>query len=177
MRIDVRPWHEFDDREVAAYAGLRSEIDFGVPPYAWTAADDRPVRLLGWEGSHLVAHAGIVEREVLVGGQEGGKTLRVAGLYSVMVRPDRQGTGLGTAIVTAALAEASRCFPQSRHAVFVCLESRVPFYQRLGACRIDPPVTFDQHDGPHVMGIVTMRRPVAGESWPDGAVHLVGLPW
>jgi hypothetical protein len=54
----------------------------------------------------------------------------------------------------------------------------VGFYERLGAHRIDGPVTFDQPDGTHEMAIVTMRRPLAkGATWPVGRAHLVGLPW
>lgn len=174
MRIVVRPWADLDAREVAAHADLRAQIDFGVPPYQWTAAQDRPIRLLGWDGDTLVAHAGILQREVRVGDLE----MPVAGLCSVMVRPDRRRAGLGAAIVRASLDEAARAFTATRHAVFVCLESRVPFYERLGARRITSPVTFDQPDGPRAMEIVTMRRPsVEGEAWPDGPVHLVGLPW
>jgi GNAT superfamily N-acetyltransferase len=95
-----------------------------------------------------------------------------------MVRPDRQGTGLGAAIVRASFAEGARQWPEAGHAVFVCLESRVGFYERLGAHRIDGPVTFDQPDGTHEMAIVTMRRPLAkGATWPVGRAHLVGLPW
>ena len=174
MRIEARQWAGFSPRELEAYAELRATIDFGVPPYTWTEAADRPVRLLGWHGDRLVAHAGILVREVRVG----DVPVPVVGLCTVMVRPDRQGTGLGAAIVRASFAEGARQWPEAGHAVFVCLESRVGFYERLGAHRIDGPVTFDQPDGTHEMAIVTMWRPLAeGATWPVGGVHLVGLPW
>ena len=174
MRIEARQWAELSARELEAYAELRATIDFGVPAYEWTAAEDRPVRLLGWQGDRLVAHAGILPREVRVGAE----TLPVVGLCSVMVHADRQRSGLGGAIVRASFDESARRYTQARHSVFVCLESRVGFYERLGAHRIDGPVTFNQPDGAREMSIVTMWRPLAeGAKWPAGRVHLVGLPW
>ena len=174
MRIEARQWAELSAQQLGAYAELRATIDFGVPAYQWTAAEDRPVRLLGWQGDILVAHTGILPRTVRVGSD----TLPVVGLCSVMVHADRQRTGLGGAIVRASFDESARRYPQARHSVFVCLESRVQFYERLGAHRIDGPVTFDQPDGVHEMAIVTMWRPLAeGATWPVGRVHLVGLPW
>ena len=174
MHIAVRPWADFRPDEADAYAALRATIDFGVPPYQWTEAADRPIRLLGWHGDSLVAHAGILLREVRVG----DVTVPVVGLCSVMVHPDRQREGLGASIVRASFDEGARRWPEAGHAVFVCLESRVGFYERLGARRVEGPVTFDQPDGTHEMAIVTMWRPLAeGATWPVGGVHLVGLPW
>jgi predicted N-acetyltransferase YhbS len=174
MRIEVRPWVDFGPRESDAYVALRATIDFGVPPYEWTDAAERPIRLLGWQDERLVAHAGILVREVRVG----ATTVPVVGLCTVMVHPDRQGTGLGAAIVRASLAEGARRWPTADHAVFVCLESRVGFYERLGARRIGGPVTFDQPDGVTTMAIVTMQVALRdGVSWPAGAAHMVGLPW
>jgi hypothetical protein len=67
--------------------------------------------------------------------------------------------------------------PSARHIVLVCLESRVRFYTRLGWNRVETPVRFDQPDGPQLMEITTMARPVGLSAWPTGDVDLCGLPW
>lgn len=174
VKFSVHQWKDFDERMTAAHNALRAQIDFGVPAYVWTAADDRPIRVLGWDGDDLVAHAGLLAREVRVA----DVTIPVVGLCSVMVRPDRQRAGVGAAIVTAAFAEATRRWASISYAAFVCLESRVRFYERLGAHRIAEPVTVDQPSGVITVDIPTMWRSLRSDAtWPDGAAHLVGLPW
>ena len=173
VALEVHQFSEFTTREKDALAALRSTVDFGVPPYTWASASDRPTRILLWKNGELVAHAGVLERTIRVGTAEHA----VAGLYSVMARPDVRGLGYGSAVVRRATEVAEATMPAARHIVLVCLESRVRFYTRLGWNRVEAPVRFDQPDGPQLMEITTMARPVGQSAWPTGDVDLCGLPW
>src|SRR5919204_6264336 len=100
MRIGLRLFGELTAGERTALDGLRSEIDFGTPPYLWEPAEARPWRFLVWDGERLVSHVGVLERTVRVGGQP----LHVAGVYSVMTRPCDRGRGYAGAALERAEA-------------------------------------------------------------------------
>ena len=70
VTLEVHQFSEFTTRETDAVAALRSTVDFGVPPYTWTSASDRPTRILLWKNGELVAHAGVLERTIRVGTAE-----------------------------------------------------------------------------------------------------------
>lgn len=173
VTIEVHQFSDFTVRETDALAALRATVDFGVPPYVWASPIDRRTRVLLWKNGELVAHAGVLERTIRVGTE----VHHVAGLYSVMARPDVRGLGYGSIVVRRAAEVAEVTMPDARHLVLVCLESRVHFYERLGWNRLDAPVRFDQPDGHRLMEIVTMARPIGSEAWPPGDVDLCGLPW
>ena len=173
VTVEVHQFSAFTGRETDALAALRSTVDFGVPPYTWALPTDRPTRILLWKNRELIAHSGVLERTIRVGDHEH----HVAGIYSVMARPDARGLGYGSTVVRRAAEVAEATMPTARHIVLVCLESRVNFYARLGWNRVEAPVRFDQPDGPHLMEIVTMARPVGASAWPSGDVDLCGLPW
>ncbi len=173
VTVEVHQFSDFTARETDALAALRSTIDFGVPPYTWASPTDRPTRVLLWKNGELIAHAGVLERTITVGTHEHP----VAGIYSVMTRPDVQGLGYGSTVVRRATQVVEVSMSAARHILLVCLESRVSFYARLGWNRVEAPVRFDQPDGPQLMEIVTMVRPVGLSAWPAGDVDLCGLPW
>ncbi len=173
VTIEVHQFCDFTTRETDALAALRSTVDFGVPPYVWASPVDRPTRVLLWKNGELVGHAGVLERTIRVGTDEH----HVAGLYSVMARPDVRGLGYGSMVVRRAAEVAEATMPDARHIVLVCLESKVSFYERLGWNRLDAPVRFDQPDGHRLLEIVTMARPIGSAAWPSGDVDLHGLPW
>ena len=173
MRIDLRRYEELTDHESEALADLRTEIDFGTPPYEWTPASERPWRFLVWEGDRLVAHVGVMERTIRVGGQP----LHVAGVYSVMTRPADRGKGYASAALREAATFMKEQLGEAAHGLLVCIDERLPFYSRLGWQRVDAPVSFDQPGGRQVNEINTMVLPLRGEPWPAGDVDLRGLPW
>ena len=54
------------------------------------------------DGDHIVAHAGVVDRAIRVGGD----SLRVAGIQNVFVLADYRGKGLCDEVMTMAMEEA-----------------------------------------------------------------------
>jgi GNAT superfamily N-acetyltransferase len=173
VRIDLRRFEELSEHESEALASLRGEIDFGTPPYEWTPAAERPWRFLVWDDDRLVAHVGVMDRTIRVGGEP----LEVAGVYSVMTRPADRGKGYASAALRRAAEFMRDELPRAQHGLLVCIDERVPFYGRLGWQRIDAPVEFDQPGGRQVNEINTMVLPLRGRPWPAGDVDLCGLPW
>src|SRR5919201_374114 len=173
MRIDLRLFGELTAGERTALDGLRSEIDFGTPPYLWEPAEARPWRFLVWDGERLVSHVGVLQRTVRVGGQP----LHVAGVYSVMTRPCDRGRGYAGAALERAEAFMHQELPRAEHGLLMCIDERLPFYRRLGWRRVADRVVFDQPAGRHVSEINTMTLPLRGRDWPPGEVDLCGLPW
>jgi GNAT superfamily N-acetyltransferase len=174
VRIELRRYEELTEAEGRALAELRSEIDFGTPPYEWTPASERPWRFLVWEGDRLVTHVGVLDRTI----QVGGEPRHVAGVYAVMTRPADRGKGYASAALRRAADFMRDELPRAEHGLLVCIDERLPFYGRLGWQRIDAPVAFDQPGGRRqVNEINTMVLPLRGKAWPAGDVDLRGLPW
>src|SRR5262245_3310022 len=173
MRIDLRRFDELTEPERAALEGLRSEVDFGTPPYLWAPPEARPWRFLVWEDGRLVSHVGVLERTIRVGGQP----RHVGGVYSVMTRPTDRGRGHASAALERAAAFMRDELPRAGHGLLLCIDERLRFYRRLGWERVPDPVVFDQPLGRHVNDINTMVLPLRGRDWPPGEVDLCGLPW
>lgn len=173
MRIELKRVEELSDGENEALADLRSEIEFGVPPYQWTPAPERPWRFLVWEGDRLVTHVGVLDRAIRVGGQP----WHVAGVYAVMTRPADRGKGYASAALEKAAAFMRDELPRAEHGLLVCIDERLPFYERLGWQRVEASVGFEQPGGRQINEINTMVLPLRGRPWPTGEVDLCGLPW
>ena len=173
MRVELRRFEELTEAEHTALADLRSEVDFGVPPYQWTPNPERPWRFLVWEGERLVTHVGVLDREIRVGGQPH----HVAGVYAVMTRPADRGKGYASAALEQAATFMRDELPKAQHGLLVCLDTRLPFYGRLGWHKIEAPVGFEQPGGRQFNEINTMVLPLRDRPWPAGEVDLCGLPW
>ena len=123
-----------------------------------------------FDGPHLIAHAAIINRTI---GTEQGD-LTVAGLAQVCTDPAWRGCGLGDRIVRAALAPVDEgAFLIS---LFQTTETVQPFYERLGARRVENhfynSLEDDRPDSPWTDS-VQMIYP-GSVDWPDGPVDLRG---
>ena len=119
-----------DELSPAETAAIRTMliIAFGDEPEERLTDDD-------WEhalgGSHfvldidgeIVAHAAVVEREIRVG----GRPLRTGYVEAVATTPDRQGSGLGTIVMTGVAEHIREHFELG-----VLGTGRQRFYERLG---------------------------------------------
>ncbi|GIG69590.1 GNAT family N-acetyltransferase [Phytomonospora endophytica] len=132
---------------------------------------EKPVHYVARAEGRLVAHAGLVDVPLTVGGED-----HVAGgLGTVIVAAGMRGRGLARLVVGAAMDHAR--VEGKDFGILFCLESRVGLYARLGWTLVDGEVTARQSDGDVVMPIRTMWIGLRdGASWPAGPVRLRSLP-
>lgn len=126
------------------------------------------------DGEAVIAHVGVVDREVTVG----ERPLRVAGIMNVYVDSSRRGTGLGPKIMGAAMAEAARRGFDA--GLLFCLHRLAKFYASLGwralpgreTTRVDAgrEIPLPEKNAP-------MYFPLRMKAFPDGAIHLRGNDW
>lgn len=125
--LRVVPTHALAPAELAA---LRAMLD-----RAFADDDDGPLAEEDWQhalgGLHVLAeddgrfvgHAAIVQRELHVD----GRPVRTGYVEAVAVEPDRQGRGVGSAVMAAAAVEI-----RARYELGALATGRLGFYQRLG---------------------------------------------
>lgn len=172
-RIEFRPLASFTEHDHAQLASLREEIDFALPPTTWMPTGETPWRVLVWQNGHLVSHVGIMERTILVA----GAPVHVAGIRSVMTRPALRGKGYASMGMTRAAQYIADEMPRAEHGLLLCLDIRVPLYERLGWLIVREPTYYDQPEGRTRGPVNTMVRPFRGRPWPPGEIDLQGLPW
>lgn len=124
------------------------------------------------EDGELLAIAAALVADVTAGGE----TFPVAGVGSVIVRPDMRGRGLARMVVEAILEIAARLGPE--RAMLFCREPLVAMYERFGFQGVEEPVTAAQPGGRIEMPLRAMWRPLrADTSWPAGPVAVLGEPF
>jgi aminoglycoside 2'-N-acetyltransferase I len=134
----------------------------------------RPQRsLLVWDDGRLVAHVGVVVRDVLLDGQ----IVRIGGIGGVMTHPEAQGKGFAR----AAMRRAQDVFasdPAIVFALLVCPSSRVSFYERLDWRRFGGRLLVAQPAGAIAFTVnAVLVRPIHGIAPQTGTLDLCGLPW
>lgn len=153
---------------------------------------DREVfcRTRAWHGSHptwsvlvtedghdsrVVAHAGIVERQILIGRER----VCVAGVQNVYVLPENRGAGLFEQVMSAALEEARRRWLD--FGVLFCSPEIGRKYARLGWLPLEGRniTRTDEHGRrqPLPPKNVTFYRLLTGRSLPTGDLDLLGNDW
>jgi GNAT superfamily N-acetyltransferase len=101
------------------------------------------------EAGRLVAHAGYL----LIDVEADGVRIPGVGLGSVMVHPSLRGQGIGARLVqetTDRMKMTERSF-----ALLFCRDIRLPFYRRLGWCRVGAEVSVEQEHEPMMMPLLT----------------------
>jgi predicted N-acetyltransferase YhbS len=127
------------------------------------------------EGNRVVAHAGVVDRTITVG----GRPLRVAGVQNVFVRPTHRGTGLSDRVMWLSTDEARRRGFDA--GLLFCVPKLVPVYARTGwqslgerdVTRIDET----GQEAPIPGKNETMFFPLKLATFPHGRIHLRGNDW
>lgn len=129
-----------------------------------------PRSLAIFDGPRLLAHAALVCRNIRTSAGE----QTVAGLAQVCTDPSARGAGLGVRIVRAALAPVDA--GDFSLALFQTTDDVQPFYERLGARRVENRFINSLGDDPEADAFwesVQMIYP--GEApWPSGVVDLQG---
>ena len=176
-RVEVRADACLSDRERAAIARRRAEIDYGMPAwgYAYAPKEWRAVAWVGGDAGdtgEVAGHAGIVRRTVRAGRVQ----VAVGGISGVWTPAEYRGHGFGAAVVRAA-GTFIRDELGADFGLLLCREAVAPFYERLGWGRVPGPVVFDQPAGRVTWGMLCMVLPCRRSDWPPGEVDLCGLPW
>lgn len=127
-----------------------------------------PVQVAG----QVVANAGLVARTVYVGGEP----IPVAGVGSVVTRPESRGRGHATAAIEAALTYARR-EGSADFAMLFCRAPLMPFYARMGFLPLPPPVLIEQQGTRLPSPLEVMVRPLTDRQWSPGPVDVNGRPW
>ena len=125
---------------------------------------------------HIVGHIAIVVRNVLVGHKEA--TVKVAGIQSVFVCPEMQGTGLSDMIMKRAMQRADE---QDIEAGFLfCVSRFEKTYSRMGWRKIDAGILMVNEQGQTVPILgknIAMIYPLKRNDFPAGDVNLTGRDW
>ncbi len=141
-------------------AGRRLDDGLLVPPRSCVVLD----------GSKVVGHAMIEQRTVATT----AGPLDLLALSKVCSDPDRRGEGIGPMVVHAAFAPVDLgLLPFSLFQTSVAVR---PFYERLGACLVEQPITNSHAADPTACPFwddFVMRYPAPG-AWPTGPIDLLG---
>ena len=151
----------------ALVAGEVNPFGLGDSTISWREKTHHTVQ---YDGERPIAHVGLLVAPV----RAGGETFDVLGVGGVIVARSHRGTGVLRPLLEAALA---RDLGPER-ALLWCSTENAAIYARFGFEHVEAPVTVDQPDGPYVMPMPTMWKPLrAGARWPAGDVTVPGLPF
>jgi len=125
------------------------------------------------EGGRILAHVGMVVRDV----RWGGRSVRVAGIQNLSVHPSLRGEKLGHALVRAGMAEAAR--RGIPFGLLFCVPGLEAYYGAVGWARLDGPVTmvYEGQTTPIPAKNIAMAVTLGDEPLPPGAIHLEGPDW
>jgi aminoglycoside 2'-N-acetyltransferase I len=172
MQAQVLATPDLDERSLAAIRSLLvAAFDGGFDEHDWAHTCG------GWhivieDGGHLVAHAAVVARILDVD----GTLLRTGYVEGVATAPDRQGSGLGTAVMQAAATVIERDFDLGALST-----GEHTFYERLGWERWQGP-TFATHGTERARtpddddGVMVRRFGPTAELPLDGEITCEGRP-
>jgi predicted N-acetyltransferase YhbS len=134
---------------------------------------EHPRSFLIRDGGRVVAHASVYPRKIATSKGE----FTVLALARVCTDPVARGRKLGDAVVRASLDLVDRGpFP---FALFQTTKEVRPFYERLGAIKIDNTFVNSLAADPKAdpfWAEVRMRYPATGD-WPKGEIDLRGPGW
>ena len=150
-----------------------ADADIYAHTRAWHGAV--PAYSVLWEDAgRVAAHVGVVDRTITVS----GAPLRVAGVESVFVRPERQGQGLSRPLLIAAMEEAARrAFDLG---LLFCLPTLGGLYASCDWRTLAPrPIirVEDGHELPLPAKNIALFHPLRVTVFPAGPIHLGGNDW
>lgn len=124
------------------------------------------LRLLAWQDGRLVGHVALQLRAIRMG----GRALDIAGVGEVAVHPDRQGRGIGSALMREAIGQA-----KGTVAAFAVLFGHPGLYAPLGFRPRSNSLRYLDWDDDGPCGIVTgaieslMVLPLGTTQWDETA--------
>jgi GNAT superfamily N-acetyltransferase len=130
--------------------------------------------VIGREAGRVVAHVGVVDRTITVG----GTPLRVAGVESVYVLPEYRGQRRTGSVLVAAIEEANR--RQLDCGLLFCLPELAKVYTACGWHALGPRPIIRAEDGqelPLPAKNMALFHPLRVPQFPEGLIHLGGNDW
>ena len=168
-----------DDLDIALRDGLVECFSLDVEYFSkqsWWHSRPQWRTLVQNDKGQVVGHIAIVVRDVAVG--EDAESVKVAGIQSVFVRPQLQGTGLSDRIMKMSMLRADQ---QGLDAGFLfCIPELEKVYARMGWQKIDAEVLMqDEQDNtvPIPGKNIAMVYPLKRKDFPAGDVDLAGEDW
>jgi predicted N-acetyltransferase YhbS len=157
---DFSDWEEL-------YAGEAAPFGADDETIRWRKKTHHTVR---YDGERPIGHVGLLIAPIRVGDE----TFDVLGVGGVIVTRSHRGQGVLRPLLEAALG---RDLGPDR-ALLWCSAENAEIYARFGFEHVSAPVTVEQPDGPYVMPMPTMWKPLRpGVEWPDGSVTVPDLPF
>ncbi len=177
MRIEMT---SAADVSPATWEALRALSEAVYPPEVVATLPGRDLAwarqqqsILVWEDGRLIAHVGMVVREVVLDGQG----MCIGGIGGVMTHPEAQGNGFAS----AAMRRAEDVFasdPAIVFALLACPSARVSFYERLDWRRFGGRLLVAQPAGAIAFTVnAVLVRPIHGIAPQTGTLDLCGPPW
>jgi predicted N-acetyltransferase YhbS len=157
---------DFSDWEALA-AGEHDPFGAEDNELTWRAKTHHTV---SYDGERPVGHVGLLVAPV----HAGEETFDVLGVGGVIVTRSHRGQGLLRPLLEAALA---RDLGPER-ALLWCSAENAAIYARFGFRHVEAAVTVEQPNGPYVMPMPTLWKPLRPDlGWPPGPVTVPGLPF
>lgn len=127
--------------------------------------------ILNIEDNTIVTFYNIIERQVLLD----GTPCKIAGINNVITPAPFRGKGYST---QALMSTTDFLFDelQSEHALLLCADAMIPFYNRLGWYKVNSAVYFEQPTGRKLWAANTMLLS-PGKAIAPATIDLQGTPW
>lgn len=165
---------KYDSLSAAIKETLNNNIqsEFGHIPFVqeitWAIPD---WTVLLTKDNTIVTFFNIIEREVLVDGTPS----KIAGINNVITPPSFRGKGYSSQVLTnttSFLFDELQC----EHALLLCADAMIPFYNRLGWYTVNSTVYMEQPTGRKLWTANTMLLS-AGKPIAPAVIDLQGTPW
>lgn len=160
---------EYDRLDAAAFSPPGETPDPDAPPEEWDSVD---VHCFGLLGGRMVSHAGLVERDILIG----GRPFITVGVGGVCTHPDFQRRGYAR-VVMDEIRAAILADPRAQLGLLFCAPQRVPFYASLGWVERTGPLYALQFGERVRFGARCMLLLKPGVDLPPGEIDLRNIPW
>ena len=172
MEMHIRLLNAVSDSDTnALWGGIEHPMGTEFQNLEWRSKDlhfildDQP-------GGKPLAHVSLLRQEVDVAGQ----LIAVGGIGGVFTAPAARGCGHAAMLIDHVLKHARDALA-CRFGMLLCNDRVRPYYDRLGWRLVSEPVTMLHQGVPTRCPTNVMFKPLAGESWPAGAVDLRSRPW
>lgn len=123
------------------------------------------------ENETIVTFFNIIERQVLLD----GTPCKIAGINNVITPPPFRGKGYSSQALTSTTGFLFDEL-QSEHALLLCADAMIPFYNRLGWYTVNSTVYMEQPSGRKLWTANTMLLS-PGKAIVPAVIDLRGTPW
>jgi GNAT superfamily N-acetyltransferase len=139
------------------------------PGYQWAQP---AIHVLAYAAGKLACHAGILGREILVGGNK----IHIAGVTDVATEGSLRRKGFARSVLKA-MENYLKTEGVCMFALLFCDARLLPLYQGCGYRRITAPLFIHSEGRRFQIDDVKLALPLTADEWPQGEIDLLGLPW